>query len=132
MISAVHTLFYSEDPPRTRAFLADVLGWPYVEHSGSGEGWLIFSSGPSETGVHPNQWGTGDSATTVAIHHEISLICDDIEATVAELRAKGAQFDAEPTDMGFGTGVRLRVPAAGSVLLYQPSYRPAYQADSNP
>ena len=30
-IKAVHTLVYSDDPPATRAFLRDVLGWPFVE-----------------------------------------------------------------------------------------------------
>ena len=31
MITAVHTLIYSDDPEATRAFLRDVLEWPYVE-----------------------------------------------------------------------------------------------------
>ena len=28
MITAVHTLIYSDDAPATRAFFRDVLGWP--------------------------------------------------------------------------------------------------------
>ena len=31
MITSIHTLIYSDDAPATRAFLRDVLGWPYVE-----------------------------------------------------------------------------------------------------
>ena len=57
MITAIHTLVYSDDPDATRAFLRDVLGWPYVEHPESSPGWLIFKTGPSELGVHPT-WGT--------------------------------------------------------------------------
>ena len=53
MITALHALIYSDDPPATRAFLRDVLGWPSVEDPASGGGWLIFRSGPSEVGVHP-------------------------------------------------------------------------------
>ncbi len=32
MITAVHTLIYSDDAAATRAFLRDVLGWPCIEH----------------------------------------------------------------------------------------------------
>jgi hypothetical protein len=39
MITAVHALLYSEDPPATRAFLRDVIGWPYLEDANSEPGW---------------------------------------------------------------------------------------------
>ena len=32
VITSLHALIYSDDPPATRAFLRDVLGWPNVEH----------------------------------------------------------------------------------------------------
>ena len=127
VITALHTLIYSEDPPATRAFFRDVLGWPYREDAGSEEGWLIFRSGPSELGVHPNSWPSEDGGTTtVAIHHDVSLMCDDIVATVADLRAKGVTIDGEPQDRGFGIGVNVPVPGAGEMLLYQPRYQPSY------
>ena len=81
-------LIYSEDPDSTRVFLRDVLGWPNVDAHG---GWLIFKSGPSELGVHPTsderqvEWSTNP-------HHEISLVCDDISETMAELSGRGAEF----------------------------------------
>ena len=53
MIKAVHTLIYSDDPEATRAFLRDVLNWPYVNDPASEPGWLIFKTGPSEMGIHP-------------------------------------------------------------------------------
>jgi len=31
MITSIHTLIYSDDPPAARAFLRDVLGWPAKE-----------------------------------------------------------------------------------------------------
>jgi predicted enzyme related to lactoylglutathione lyase len=126
MIIALHALLYSDDPPTTRAFLRDVLGWPFLEHPESGPGWLIFRSGPSELGVHPNSWTYEGQATTVPIHHEISLICDDLAATMKELSAKGAEFSGEPVDYGYGLMINLRIPAAGEVQLYQPNYPPSY------
>ena len=126
MITAVHALLYSEDPAATRAFFRDVLGWPYLEDANSELGWPIFRSGPSEIGVHPNSWTYGGESTTVPIHHEISLMCDDLAATTSELSANGAEFMGEPIDRGFGLCASLRVPAVGQILLFQPSYAPSY------
>jgi predicted enzyme related to lactoylglutathione lyase len=126
MITAVHTLLYSEDPPTTRAFLRDVLDWPFLEKVASGPGWLVFRSRPSEMGVHPNSWTYQGQATTVPIHHEISLICDDLAATMKELSEKGAEFSGAPVDYGYGLMINLRIPAAGEVQLYQPNYQPSY------
>ncbi len=44
MITAVHTLIYSDDPDATRAFLRDVLQLPSV----GGDEWPIYRTGPSE------------------------------------------------------------------------------------
>jgi hypothetical protein len=53
-------------------------------------------------------------------------MCDDLAATMRELSAKGAAFTGDPVDGGFGLCASLRVPAAGEILLYQPSYAPSY------
>ena len=107
MITAVHTLVYADDAEAARAFFLDVLDWPHVD---AGDGWLIFKTGPSELGVHPASGDHGDEAWATSQHHEISLMCDDIEATVAELRAKGAGFTGEVTDRGFGLTIMLKIP----------------------
>ena len=119
MITALHALLYSEDPPTTRAFLRDVLGWPFLEHSESGPGWLIFRSGPSEIAVHPAGPPTG-------VHHEVSFMCDNLDTTMAELRVKGAAFEGEIEEQRWGRLTRLVVPGAGAVLLYEPKYPPAH------
>ncbi len=126
MITSIHTLIYSDDPPATRAFLSDVLGWPSVEHGESSPGWLIFRTGPSEMGVHPTSGVWEGEEFSSPVHHEISLMCDDLEATMAELRAKGATFSSEPQNQGFGLTAQLELPAAGSILLYQPLHPTAY------
>ena len=126
MITSIHTLIYSDDPPATRAFLRDVVGWPFVEDVGSEPGWLIFRTGPSEMGVHPthSEWEgqTYDSPR----HHEISLMCDDVEATRAELESRGATFSTPIADQGFGLVTMMDVPAADPIMLYQPKHEVAY------
>src|SRR6476659_7989613 len=66
MITAIHTLIYSEDPDATRAFLRDVIGWPFVD---AHEGWLIFGTGPSEMGVHPPYHEDGGERHSVPAPH---------------------------------------------------------------
>jgi catechol 2,3-dioxygenase-like lactoylglutathione lyase family enzyme len=126
MITGVHSLIYSDDPPATRAFFRDVLGWPFVEDAGSEPGWLIFKAGPGELGVHPTSGEWEGETFSHPVHHELSLMCDDIEATVAELRGKGASFAGDVADHGFGIVAMLEVPGAGQILLYEPRHRTAF------
>jgi predicted enzyme related to lactoylglutathione lyase len=126
MITSIHLLLYSDDAPATRAFLRDVLGWPHVEHVESGAGWLIFKTGPSELGVHPTSGTFEGESYSSPRHHSISLMCDDIEKTIAELEAKGAEFTGGVNDEGFGLITMLRVPGADDIMLYQPNHPLAY------
>ena len=126
MIKAVHTLIYSDDPEATRAFLRDVLGWPSVAEPGGTPPWPIFKTGPSEMGVHPTSGGSGDDAYASPRHHSISLMCDDVAATKAELEAKGAVFSSEITDYGFGLAAMLDVPGADPIMVYEPRHPEAY------
>jgi predicted enzyme related to lactoylglutathione lyase len=127
MITGVHALVYADDPGAARSFFRDVLGWPYVDAHG---GWLIFRTGPSELGVHPTSGGEGGErpAWHTAQHHEVTLMCDDINATVAELKARGAEFTQEIREQGFGLTTMLRVPGAGELMLYEPRHEVAYNA----
>jgi predicted enzyme related to lactoylglutathione lyase len=124
VITAVHTLVYADDPEAARAFFRDVIGWPFLDVHG---GWLIFKTGPSELGVHPTSGERDGQIMSVAQHHEITLMCDDIEQTVGELSAKGAEFAGPVTDQGFGLTVTMKVPGAGDMLVYQPRHPPAYE-----
>lgn len=126
MITSVHTMIYSDDPAATRAFLRDVLAWPHVEHTDSEPGWLIFKAGPAEMGVHPTSGVWEGKPYSSPLHHSISLMCDDIEATVADLRAKGAEFTGDVEDAGFGLTIMMILPAAGQIMLYQPMHPLAY------
>jgi catechol 2,3-dioxygenase-like lactoylglutathione lyase family enzyme len=119
MITAVHALVYAEDADAAREFFRDVLGWPHVD---AHEGWLIFRTGPSELGVHPASLDGGSAAP----HHEISLMCDDLETTMADLAARGARFRDGIEDRGFGRAALLEVPGAGEMMIYQPRHPVAY------
>lgn len=133
MITAVHTLVYSDDPTATRAFLKDVLRWPFVSEDAPGDAdadpsqWLIFGTGPSELGVHPTSGEHEGQSYSSPRHHQISIMCDDLDATMNELSARGANFNGEPMEMGFGRGAALVVPGADDMLLYQPHHATAYQ-----
>ncbi len=54
--------------------------------------------------------------------HELSFMCDDIEATMADLRAKGIAFEGAPQNQGFGIVVTMVLPGDVKVLLYQPRH----------
>jgi catechol 2,3-dioxygenase-like lactoylglutathione lyase family enzyme len=120
MITAVHTLVYAKDADAARTFFRDVLNWPYVD---AHEGWLIFRTGPSEMGVHPASGDDGrNPGAAPGAHHEISLMCDDIEQTVAELKAKGVVFAGDISARGFGLVAMMKIPGAGEMMLYQPRH----------
>ena len=125
MINGFHTIVYSDDAAATRAFFRDILGWSAVD---AGDDWLIFQVPPAELGVHPTEGPDGEPWGTRGTHQS-SLMCDDIEAAVAELRAKGVTVADEIIDEGFGLTTTIEVPGMGSMMLYQPRHPVAYNLD---
>jgi catechol 2,3-dioxygenase-like lactoylglutathione lyase family enzyme len=109
-IVGAHVLLYTPEADDLRTLLRDALGW---EHVDAGDGWLIFALPPGEIGVHPSDGST---------HHELSLMCDDIEATVAELRAKGIEIRGEPEDRGYGIVTKMVLPGGVEIDLYEPRH----------
>ncbi len=116
MITGVHTMFYTSEPDALRAFLRDKLELPFTD---VGQGWLIFDLPEAEMGCHPAEPAKGAPSGT----HDISFYCDDIEATVAQLKGRGVHFLEPVTDQGFGLVTRFEMPGAIKVLLYQPRYK---------
>jgi hypothetical protein len=117
-ITGIHGLIYTSEPDAVRAVFRDVFGW---EHVDAGDGWLIFKLPPAELGVHPAEH---------FVRRDLSLMCDDIRATVAELQAKGIEFDGEPVDEGFGIGVTMLLPGGAELFLYEPRHPTAIEASS--
>lgn len=125
MINGFHSIIYSDDAEATRAFFRDALGWPWLD---AHDGWLIFKTPPSEMGVHPTARQDAGTWATVP-HHQLSLMCDDIAATIADLQSKGVEVDADVEDQGFGLVTTVVVPGAGSLMLYQPRHPAAHELD---
>jgi predicted enzyme related to lactoylglutathione lyase len=121
MITSVHTLIYAEDPVAARTFFRDVLDLPVVDDGG---GWLIFKLPPAELGFHPVDGGSVPSDTM-----RLSLMCDDIESTVAGLADKGVEFLEPVANLGYGLVTTIKVPGGVTLGLYQPLHATAYGLD---
>jgi catechol 2,3-dioxygenase-like lactoylglutathione lyase family enzyme len=110
MIVGLHAVLFTDDPVATRSFLQDTLGLESVD---AGGGWLIFAGPPAELAAHPAEGQP---------RHEVYLMCDDIQATVAELEAKGAEFVGGVVEQRWGLSTRLRLPGGGELPLYEPRH----------
>ncbi|MFC6594397.1 VOC family protein [Kitasatospora paranensis] len=110
MINGAHVIIHSRDEEADRAFFRDVLEWPNVD---AGGGWLIFALPPAELAVHPTD---GPGA------HELYLMCDDVDATVRDLTARGVEFTRPVTAAGWGRVTAFRLPGGGEVHLYEPRH----------
>jgi catechol 2,3-dioxygenase-like lactoylglutathione lyase family enzyme len=108
-ITGVHAILFAEDAERVRAFLRDTLELRGVD---AGGGWLIFALPPAELAAHPS--GENDLG--------LYLMCDDLDATMAELTAKGVEFTRPASDEGWGRLTALRVPGGGELGLYEPRH----------
>jgi catechol 2,3-dioxygenase-like lactoylglutathione lyase family enzyme len=114
-IFGAHIVLYTSEPDAVRAVLRDVLGWKYVD---AGDGWLIFALPPAEVGVHPAEGPTFHSG----VRHQLTLMCDDLDATIVELRAKGMTFQGHPHDEGWGMTIMMNLPGRLEMMLYQPRH----------
>jgi predicted enzyme related to lactoylglutathione lyase len=110
VITGVHAIVFSPDAEKVRAFFADVLNLPSAD---AGAGWLIFALPPAELAVHPTDSGS---------RHELYLMCDDIHATLAELRAKGVEVARDVSDQGWGLLAAIRLPDGSEFPIYQPRH----------
>src|SRR3954469_25159951 len=115
MIRGGHAMFYSSHAQEQREILRDKLGFKGTDVGG---GWLIFDVPEAEMGCHPADVEHGAPSGM----HAISFYCDDIQQTVAELKAKGVEFTGEIVDQGYGLVTHFIVPGDFTVQLYQPRY----------
>ena len=119
VITGAHLMLYSTDPVADREFLRTILGWPYVHAAGPDDPWLIFRLPPGEVGVHPTDAGPSTA---------LSLMCDDLGATVAALATRGVIFTGEPQNQGWGIVTAFLLPGGAEIGLYQPRHATAYDA----
>jgi hypothetical protein len=81
---------------------------------------------PSEMGVHPTHSVWVGKTYHHPRQHSIALMCDDIDTTVDELPAKGAQVRSGIEDREYGRVIMMIVPGADGMQLYQPTHKLAY------
>jgi catechol 2,3-dioxygenase-like lactoylglutathione lyase family enzyme len=110
VINGSHLILFSRDPEADRAFFADVLGLPHVDVGG---GWLIFKLPAAELAMHPSDGPAG---------HDLYFMCDDIEVTTRDLRAKGVAFTQDISEERWGRLTRFRLPGGGEVGMYEPRH----------
>jgi hypothetical protein len=109
MIHGAHVILYSLDADADRAFFRDVLRYPYAD---AGHGWLIFALPPAEVAVHPSDEND---------RHELYLMCDDVQALIAEMSAK--QITCSPIEeQRWGSITRITLPGGGKIGVYQPKH----------
>ena len=115
MITGAHAIVFTTEADGARDFFRDKLGFSSVD---AGGGWLIFALPPAELGIHPSDAGS---------HQELYLLCDDIEATMEDLRAKGVEFTQPVSDQRWGLVTAMKIPG-GELSLYEPRHPTAIQA----
>ena len=109
MIRAAHVVLYSTDAEADRAFFRDVLDYPSVD---AGHGWLIFALPPAELAIHPAE------ASGV---HELFLMCDDVEAFVAQMSERGVVCSDLRRER-WGLITHLTLPGGGALGVYEPTH----------
>ena len=113
MISGAHVIVYSKNADADRAFLRDVLGFKSVD---AGGGWLIFALPPAEVALHPAETNSD---------HELYLMCDDVNATIAALARKGVKC-AAIQEQRWGSLTQVPLPGGGTIGMYQPKHALAH------
>jgi hypothetical protein len=109
MIQGAHVILYSTNADADRAFFRDVLKYPYAD---AGHGWLIFALPPAEVAVHPAEANGA---------HELFLMCDDVHALIAEMKAKKVAC-SPVSEERWGSITRLTLPGGGKLGVYQPKH----------
>jgi catechol 2,3-dioxygenase-like lactoylglutathione lyase family enzyme len=123
MFTGAHLLVYSKNPEADRAFFRDVLGFPSLD---AGGGWLIFAMPPAEAGIHPlegefSQKHAGYDMLGAVLY----LMCDDLDAAIASLKAKSVSCTAIQ-DAEWGKASTIPLPSGGQIGLYQPAHPTAF------
>ena len=77
-----------------------------------GHGWLIFALPPSELACHPSEENN---------QHELYLMCDDVNKTIADLENKGVKC-RPVNETRFGLVTSFEIPGGGTIGLYEPRH----------
>jgi len=98
VLTGAHVIVFSPEAEAARTFFAETLGLRSVD---AGGGWPIFALPPAD---------------------ELYLMCDDIEATLRELEAKGVEVVQPVSDERWGRLARIAAPGLGELGIYEPRH----------
>jgi catechol 2,3-dioxygenase-like lactoylglutathione lyase family enzyme len=131
MINGAHVVLYTTDAEADRAFFRDVLNFPFVD---AGHGWLIFALPPAEAAFHDLDKQSPDKKSLDKTsldkkspeqddarqnpRHELYLMCDDIAATLRDLKSKNVPVSAI-TEQRWGSLATLTLPSGSKLGIYQ-------------
>ncbi len=93
----------------------------------AGHGWLIFALPPAEAAFHGLEKDGLEKESldnTDAGHHdrhELFLMCDDIAATLRDLKQKNVPV-SPVNEQRWGSLATLTLPGGGKVGIYQPKH----------
>ena len=129
MINGAHIVLYTTDPEADRAFFGDVLTFSSVD---AGHGWLIFALPPAEAAFHDlekpeldkqdlNKQGAAPNDAKQTAHHELFLMCDDLAATLRDLKAKHVPVSAV-SEQRWGKLANLTLPSGSRLGIYEPKH----------
>jgi predicted enzyme related to lactoylglutathione lyase len=113
MVTGPHVIFYAKDADKVRGFFKDVLKLGSVH---AGHGWLIFALPP--VAAHP----TEDEP-----HYDFYLMCDDIQKSVKDLKAKGVELTQPVKEQRWGLVTAIKIPGGGEMGLYEPRHPTALE-----
>lgn len=109
MINGAHIVIYTKDPEADRAFFRDVLKFSSVD---AGQGWLIFAMPPAEAAFHDSEKND---------QHELFLMCDDIAATLKDLKSKQVKV-SDVSEQRWGKLASFTLPGGGKIGVYEPRH----------
>ena len=127
-MNGAHIVLYTADPEADRAFFRDVLNFSSVD---AGHGWLIFALPPAEAAFHDldkhdldkhdlDKQSVEHDAKQPA-RHELFLMCDDLAATLRDLKAKRVPVSAV-SEQRWGNLATLTLPGGSKLGIYQPKH----------
>jgi catechol 2,3-dioxygenase-like lactoylglutathione lyase family enzyme len=109
MIHGAHVILFSKDADADRAFFRDVLKYRFAD---AGHGWQIFALPPAEVACHPTDGEGG---------HELYLMCDDVQALIADMNGKGVATTPVHEER-WGLLTRITLPSGGTLGVYEPRH----------
>jgi catechol 2,3-dioxygenase-like lactoylglutathione lyase family enzyme len=116
VINGAHVVIYTNDPDADRAFFRDLLKFPSVD---AGHGRLIFAMPPLEAAFH--DLGKESASPDDNGRQELYLMCDDITATLNDLRSKNVKV-SDTSEQRWGTLASFTLPGGGKIGIYEPKH----------